>query len=268
MRERQERLLARLAAIGDSLRRTGQALALLGLGSVGAELDRLDDYSDLDFFAIVEPGRKAAFLQDLGWLASICPIAYRFMNTADGYKLLFEDGIFCEFAIFEPAELVGVPFAAGRVVWRRDGFDTALLQPAASPQPERHSAERLIGEAITNLYVGLGRYHRGERLSAARFIQGYAVDRIVELTPLIEAEQPAHPDPFAVERRYEQRFPHTAHLLSAFIQGYDRTPESARAILAFLERHFAVNPAIKRRIEELLAPDPDRGAPAEEREDA
>jgi hypothetical protein len=36
------------------------------------------------------------------------------------------------------------------------------------------------------------------------------------------------------------------------MQGYDRTPESAAAILAFLERHWAVDPAIKQAIVALL----------------
>jgi lincosamide nucleotidyltransferase len=51
-------LLKRLNEIGHSLEKSGHALALIGLGSVGLELDRLDSYSDLDFFVIVENGHK------------------------------------------------------------------------------------------------------------------------------------------------------------------------------------------------------------------
>ena len=46
-------LLIRLDAIGASLSATARGLALIGLGSVGLETDRLDAYSDLDVFAIV-----------------------------------------------------------------------------------------------------------------------------------------------------------------------------------------------------------------------
>src|SRR5436190_636792 len=94
-------LIARLNAIGASLAQSRGALALIGLGSVGTELERLDDYSDLDFFVIVEPGRKPDFIQNLDWLSRPGPIAYAFRNTAEGYKVLFEDGVFCEFAVFE-----------------------------------------------------------------------------------------------------------------------------------------------------------------------
>ncbi|MFC6800472.1 hypothetical protein ACFQDE_00875 [Deinococcus caeni] len=61
-------LLARLDLIAAGLEASGQALALLGLGSVGAELDRADRYSDLDFFVLARPGQVGALLEDLGWL--------------------------------------------------------------------------------------------------------------------------------------------------------------------------------------------------------
>ena len=68
----QDLLLSRLNDIGASLARSKKAVALIGLGSVGIEVDRLDEFSDLDFFAIVEPGYKAEFIEDLDWLGSIC----------------------------------------------------------------------------------------------------------------------------------------------------------------------------------------------------
>ncbi|MFN8500340.1 hypothetical protein [Kouleothrix sp.] len=247
-----QRLLARLDAIGRALRDGGQALALLGLGSVGRERNRIDAFSDLDFFVVARDGARDALLADLGWLAAAAPVAYAFRNTADGYKLLYADGIFCEFAVFEAAALAGVPFAAGQVVWHAEEFDPARLEPPPRAQQPR-PAEWLLGEALTNLYIGLGRFHRGEKLSAARFIQGYALDRVLELAATLEPAQPGHPDPFAPERRFEQRFPQTARHLPDFAQGYERSVESARAILAFLAEHFAVNAALARAIEARCA---------------
>lgn len=246
------KLLQRLEAIGQSLASSGKALALIGLGSVGLELERLDDYSDLDFFAIVEPGYKQAYVDNLAWLSAVCPITYSFKNTGDGYKLLFEDGIFCEFAVFEAQELPGIPFAPGRIVWKRPGVSEGLAIPAQAPRPRpASSTEWLVGEALTNLYVGLCRYRRGEKLSAQRFIQHYAVDRLLELAAQVESEAPGLPDPFNGERRFEQRFPGLAARLPEFIPGYEGSPQAARAILAFLEEHFPVNPAIKAEILKL-----------------
>lgn len=249
-----QRLLSRLDQIGQSLARSGHGLALIGLGSVGTELQRLDDCSDLDFFAIVEQGYKWEFINDLGWLSEIAPIAYCFKNSPDGYKLLFEDGIFCEFAVFEPAELAHIPFAAGRIVWKQPWVDESIALPLKlTPVQQPSSTEWLVGEALTNLYVGLGRYRRGEKLSAARFIQSYAVDRILDLAARIEAEQPAFKDPFASERRFEQRFPEIARQLPGFVAGYQASPQAALAILDFLESHFEVNPHMAQAIRELCA---------------
>jgi hypothetical protein len=243
-----QQLLERLDAIGESLRTSGNALALLGLGSVGTETARLDVYSDLDFFAIVREGYKARYIDNLDWLSNINPIAYAFRNTVDGYKVLFEDGIFCEFAVFEPQELAQIPFSAGRIVWKTADFDESICQPRQQTQHSAHPVEFRLGEALTNLYVGLGRYHRGEKLSAARFIQNYAVDHILQLAAQIESARPALVDVYNVERRFEQRFPDVAAHLPEFVQGYDRSPESALAILEFLEAHFEVNPAIAAQI--------------------
>lgn len=251
-----EQLLARLDEIGQSLERSHHALALIGLGSVGVELARLDAYSDLDFFVIVESGHKRAYLDDLHWLSTIHPIAYCFPNTEDGYKLLYADGIFCEFAVFEPEELQGIPFAAGRVVWKHPQVPETISQPSKQRANQRKpNQEWLLGEILTNLYVGMARERRGERLSAMRFIQGYAVDRLVELADFIETAQPLVGDPFAAERRFEQRYKVTASHAAAWLQGYERNRQSALAILAFLEQQFPINPAMRDLIRRLAASD-------------
>jgi hypothetical protein len=244
------RLLERLEAIGHSVAGTGRGLALLGLGSIGAELDRLDRYSDLDFFVIVQSGSKRSFLDSLSWLENVAPLVYSFLNTPDGYKLLFADGIFAEMAVFEPGELVHIPFSGGRFVWRAPGFELPVplsgnALPAAEPP---HSTEWLVNEALTNLYIGLGRYHRGEKLSAARFIQGHTVDRLLALAPHIERSQAEQPDPFDPTRRFERSFAETAVYLPQFMPGYEESPAAARAILTFLDLHFDLNPALKEAI--------------------
>ena len=249
---RQDLLLSRLNEIGASLERSDKAVALIGLGSVGLEVDRLDEFSDLDFFVIVEPGHKAEFIEHLDWLGSICPISYFFQNTPDGHKLLFQDGIFCEFAVFEERELPEIPFAPGRIIWKKhDVPETLALPQRVHSVQENPSLEWSLGEALTNLYVGVSRFHRGERLSAMRLIQGYSVDRVLELAARITSGTSGE-DVFAPERRYEQRHPSIAKELPAFMQGYDRSIESAQAILLFLERHFPVNESFKQTLTELF----------------
>jgi hypothetical protein len=65
----------------------------------------------MDFFVIVENGFKWGFINNLRWLNSITPLAFQFRNTVAGHKVLFEDGVFCEFAVFTLPELKNIPFA-------------------------------------------------------------------------------------------------------------------------------------------------------------
>lgn len=243
-------LLARLDALARAVRDTGQALALIGLGSAGVERARMDAYSDLDFYVIARPGTKARFISQLDWIEAAAPIGFGFQNSPIGWKILYQDGVFLEYAIFEPEEMAQVHFAEGQLVWYAPDFDLSLAAPNLPARGSRleDNTTWKVGEILTNLYVGLLRYHRGEKLSAARFVQGYAVDRLLELAPTIASAQPAHADPFQPERRFERRFPDIAARLPEFVPGYAHTPQAARAILAFVEQHFDVDPFIKQAI--------------------
>jgi hypothetical protein len=249
-----QRLLSRLDSIARALEASGRGLGLLALGSVGEETERLDAWSDLDFFALVAPGTKAGFLADLSWLATEVPLVYAFRNTVDGFKVLYEDGVFAEWAVFEPAELAGIPFAPGRWVWRAEGVPEAWRLPVRRDPPGGPpSADYRVGEALTCLLVGLGRFRRGERLAAHRLIQQHAFDHVLALLPTVEASGPALADPFAPERRFEQRFPAGTAELARFLPGYERSPEAALALLAWLEAHFPVNEALAGRIRALAS---------------
>ncbi len=249
-------LLARIDKIGASLAASGHALALIALGSIGRDTHRLDAWSDLDFFAIVEPGHKARYLDRLDWLAAAHPLAWHFQNTRDGHKALMADGVFCEFAVFEPAELEAVPFAPGRVVWKRDGIDDTIALPRR-PLPDARLPDEawIVGEALSNLLVGLQRWHRGEKLAAMRMVQSHALDRLIELDALRQAQAGAGAggaDPFNRERRVEQRQPALRDDLPRIAVGYERTPESALALLQALQRRDALlNNAVVGRIRAL-----------------
>lgn len=247
--DRKELLLKRLDEIGRSLELTGDALALLGLGSIGVERARLDKYSDLDFFVIAKNGKKHRFIENLDWLTNISEAGYYYLNTPDGYKFLYKDGIYCEFAIFEEKDLASAVYSEGKVVWHVSGFDTAKCKPSAPRAPWRpDNLDWAVNEALTCLYVGLCRCARGELLSGTRFIQNYAVDILIACSNRFFSEKDDFKDEFQHERRFERRFPDFARYLPGMIQGYTRNPQSAREILKFIEEHYAVNDVIKTNI--------------------
>lgn len=243
-------LLERLDAIGRSLALRPDALGLLGLGSVGRETDRLDAHSDLDFFIIVRPGAKADYITSLEWLAAAHPLMWHSQNTVDGHKVLMDDGVFCDFAVFEPDELHGIPFAPGRWVWRHADLDPALAEPRLPlPSTELPDEGWLVGEALSNLIVGLQRLARGERLAAMRLIQVHAVDRMLQL---VERSTPgAARDPFSLERRVEQRHPGLRTVLAGAISGYEECPAAALAVLDWLQECHPVPPMVAVHIRAL-----------------
>ena len=246
-------LQSRLTQIGAELARRDGTLALLGLGSAGRHTHRLDEYSDLDFFVIVEAGRKACFVDRLDWLEAIAPLAYSFRNTPDGHKALYDDGIFLEFAVFEPVELVSIPFERGRVIWSRNGFDVGGLEPSdREPEFGAGDEEFLLGELLTNLYVGLGRYARGEKLSGFLFVQNYAVARLIALLELWGEGSGNSRDEFAAERRFEQRFASGRAVAQAMTPGYDRTPAAAAAMLELVSERCDLNQRLAGEVRRLI----------------
>lgn len=246
-------LLQRLDDIGRSLEKREDALALFGLGSVGIETDRIDEFSDLDFFVIAAPGRKQPLIECLDWLEEICPLAYRFQNCELGHKFLYEDGIYGEFAVFEIDELDNALYTGGRMVWKRPSFanDDIVTGKAPLPSIRASSIDHVVGEAVTNLYVGLGRFLRGEKMSAFKFIQVYPIDGLLSVMHLLEPETTYFPDAFGNERRMECRFPQFSKIIDGLLQGYDKSPESALQLLEFLESIYPVNARMCKEIRTL-----------------
>ena len=245
-------LKQRLADIATAVERHPHGLGLLGLGSAGLEQNRMDEYSDLDFFAIVEAGFKQRFIDDLSWLEQDQRIAWCFRNTADGYKLFFDDGVFCEFAVFEPDELAHIPYAEGAFVWRDESLDPHFAAPTLTPPDVSDDPSFLLGELLTNLYVGMCRFRRGEKISAMRFVQVYAMDRLLTLLDLSQSGQGSSLDPFCLDRRAEQRHGQHASLLLACSQGAQACPESARHMLDFVCRHYQVERFLENQIRALF----------------
>jgi hypothetical protein len=244
-------LLSRLDALAAALARRDDALALLALGSVGRETERIDRWSDLDFFVLVREGAKPRYLERLDWLAEAHSLAWHYRNTADGHKALMDDGVFCEFAVFEVRELENIPYSPGRFVWRRDEVDPALAAPRrALPCPSDEAW--LIGEALSNLLIGLQRNARGEHLAAMRLIQVFALDRMLELRERrVEAAAQVARDPFNIDRRIEQRQAGARERLPKLAPGYAHNAAAALAILAELELWAEVSPRMAAEIRGL-----------------
>jgi hypothetical protein len=246
--------LTRLDELATSLAADPTVLAVLGLGSAGAEHHRFDDHSDIDFWLVVSDGAaKRRYLEQVDWLAGIGGRpAYSFVNDPNGRKALLADGLFLEYAVFTPGEVRRLSFAGARVVWHRPGapFDPddhpGPTVPTALDSPEFH-----VNEALTNLFVGLHRELRGERLTAFRFIQVYAVDRVLALLRLDPDRVWAQRDPFESTRRVEASF--TDVPLDRMVPGYAANAAAAGATLEWLTAHFETDAVMVDAVQEVLA---------------
>jgi hypothetical protein len=245
------RLMERLDALGAVLAARGDALGLLGLGSVGVDRGRLDEHSDLDFFVIVDDGAKQRYLESIDWLEAVAPVVYSFENTVDGRKVLFADGVYAEYAVFTLDELAAIPYSPGRMVWRRDDAPSGLESHGPAPGPAPVTATHQLNEALTNLYVGLHRELRGERLAASRLIQVHAVDRLIAFLDLTGAGSGPPQDRFASDRAVEQRFTEAVLPLAAILRGYDGNAAAAIAILDVLTARADVDPTLAAAIRTL-----------------
>lgn len=247
--------LSRLDRLASHLAADPRVEAVLGLGSAGVETDRFDDHSDIDFFVVTDTAAtKHRYLQDLTWLQGFDGhVAYSFVNDPNGRKALMADGLFLEYAIFTLEEMQALPLAGARVVWSRRPQGSLTLGAPVRAAATIDTVDFHLNEALTNLYVGLHRALRGEHLAAMRFIQVYAVDRVlalVRLDPLVTLDQP---DPFEATRRIEAaRLPGDLplHLMAP---GYRQNLDAARAVLAWLTAHHPADPVIVEAVGELLS---------------
>lgn len=246
--------LAWLDRLATTLGERGDVVAVLGLGSTGMQLDRFDDFSDLDFFVIVDDlGVKRSFLDDIGWLESTGDIAFSFVNDQNGRKALLHDGTLLEYAVFTPDELRAIPFADARVVWRRaDAPDDLAQSWRSSQQDEPSDAAFHLDEALTNLWVGLQRERRGERLNAFRFIQVFAINQILALLR-VSGAAPAHRvDPFEPTRRVEAAHDADSLPLARMMPGYDHNVAAARFTYGWLAARWPIHPALAAAVASTL----------------
>lgn len=232
-----------LKILAKSAENAPHAIALLGAGSAGAEITRIDQYSDIDFFLIVEDGSSQGFINDNSWFGRDLPIVFAFRDTEHGNKALLENGVFLEFAVFTELELSinGIPGLA--IIWSKPEF---LLPNLSAKQPTVRELSYYVDQALSNLLIGALRLRRGERLAALAMIEHYALNNL--LTAYRIKHNLKIEDHFNIERRAEQSLKVD---FASLIHGYERLELSLENILIFSEKNFEVNLSIVKSIREV-----------------
>lgn len=239
-----QRVQDTLELLATSAANSPNTIAFIGAGSAGAAISRMDQYSDIDFFLIVEDGFSSHFINNNSWFGDYLPIVFEFRDTEHGNKVLLENGVFLEFAIFTLAELAQNGIPGLQTIWSKSGF---VLPDLSSKVPQIRELSYYVDQALSNLLVGALRLRRGERLAALAMIERYAINNL--LTAYRVKNNLKIEDPFNIERRAEQAL---GVDIAPLVQGYERLERSLEQILAFAENNFEVNSSIAQNIRALM----------------
>lgn len=186
-----------------------RVLGLVALGSMAARDYQPDRWSDHDFFVVVPPGAQDTFRSDLGWLPDAGQVALAFRETAHGLKVIYRSGHLLEFAVFEPDELHLAGANRYRTLLDRADIEARMRAVVArTDEASQVDDVALLGQVLTHLLVGVGRFSRGERLSAAEYVKNYALGYLLRLIHRhVPAEQGALLDNLNPTRRFERVYP-------------------------------------------------------------
>ncbi len=206
------------ATLLGNAERDPDVLGIVFAGST-ADASRRDTWSDHDFLMIVNPGQQERYRQDLSWLPDSDQIVLRYRETEHGLTVIFAYGHLVEFAVFDPEEMFVMKANAYSVPLDKADIASRMALIAHRTTPETIDVAAACGHLMQILFAGVGRYARGEKLSAHAFIRQYALRRLLQILPAVLKPESADKldtlDPF---RRFERVLPE----LAAQIDGLQR----------------------------------------------
>lgn len=152
---------------------------------------------------------------------------------------------------FEKDELKNIPLSEGKIVWKKEGFDETVCQPL-NVNEEDKNIEWYIGEILTTIYNGLGRYHRGKKLSAFFLIQNKCVENLISLIHQTSSSSKEHSvDSFNMSRRFEKNHPEIENI-PQFMLGYDKTLQYVHNIINYVNKNYNINSFMYEKNLELI----------------
>lgn len=185
-------------------------LVLLGSASEGGE-HRRDEWSDHDFFAIIEEGRGSELRAALDWLPDSENVVLSAREGGIGFVAVYGDGHVFEFALAEASELVGVVVGDATVVADNDSGVTAKLVAAGQADATAGDTSDPENEArlfLVKILIGMGRINRGEVLNGGQFIRTWAVNHLLRaIRARFPGEAPDARDKIDPTRRFEKDYP-------------------------------------------------------------
>lgn len=211
--------------LADAVRRHPELTGLALMGSTSdAGRRRRDEWSDHDFFAIVDEGRGAAVRPDISWLPDPERIVLSAREGEIGFAVVYDDGRVCEFALAELGELRGA--VAGDATIVVDDDVAAPLEKLVTAAQVRARAEEEfdpvedLSLVFIKLLIGVGRTRRGEAISGGEFIRVWAIRHFVRaVRGRFDSPTRHSRDSIDATRRFERDHPAIARRLLEITAG-------------------------------------------------
>lgn len=211
-------------------------VGLAGMGST-AERHRVDEWSDHDFALVTLAGAEDSYRHDLSWLPASRSIALSVVEWHGGVKVVYDDGHVLEFGI---TSLDGLQNWAGNtydVFYDAGGVAEAFAAMIARPLPTGARDDAAdIRLVLTQLLIGMGRYRRGEVLSAGESVRSEALAHLLRVLGRRLPGDHRVLDTLDPRRRFELVHPELAARIAAALQG--DVESTARELLAIAQQHL------------------------------
>lgn len=160
-------------------------VGLIALGSMAAQDYAPDQWSDHDFFLITQTGAQQAIKDDLSWLPNHMSVIFSHQEKQHGMRMFFADGHLIELAIFDLRELTEARINRYRVLVDKGGVAIAtekiVEQTNSWVAEQADNLDEAMAHFLSNVWVGYGRYQRGEKLSAHEFVKNHALVNLLKL---------------------------------------------------------------------------------------
>ena len=209
---------------------------VIGLVTLGSTADPMfcDEWSDLDFWVITEPGAQDSLVEDLSWLPDYQKILFVVTHGPNRRTILFRNRHKVEFAVFDVSEVHSRKIERYQVLIDRDHVADLI----ANVHRETHRQAKLRPEALENLCLVIWSacelHARGELLHARQYIDGFAINQLLNL--LYSETSDERKDALDPRRRIELRSP---ELAAELLELYGKpVPDAASHLLEIVEREL------------------------------
>ena len=215
-----------------ALESNSEVVGLVTLGTT-ADSNFRDEWSDHDFWVITKAGAQDSLVQDLSWLPDAADIAITVEHAPRGRTVIYRNRHKVEFAVFDVNEAREGKIQRYRILIDRDQI-ADLIESIHQETLNQALAAKAKPRALQNLCVlawsACERYCRGEMLSARQYLDGFAVNQLLNLLPTTVDDEL---DP---RRRLELNSPELAAELLTILK--EPVPAGALHLLEIAEREL------------------------------